>query len=271
MLGRALVGALEGNAEVTAVDLDDFDIGDGDAVMAAMLQTAPDVVFNCAAYTNVDGAESDRETAFRVNAVGAGNVARAAAEAGARLLHVSTDYVFDGRATEPYAEDAPTDPSSVYGQSKLAGEREVLSACGNALIVRTAWLYGHGGRNFVETVLRLADGGDTLRIVDDQTGSPTYATDLAAVLKDLAATDVAGYVHATNSGTCTWYEFATAILNAVGRDDVPVEPIATEDFGRPAPRPRYSVLSLERLEEVLGWTPRHWKKALVEYLRWRNT
>ena len=238
----------------------------------ALLETlGPDVVINCAAYTNVDGAESDRETAFRVNAVGAGNVARSAAQVGARLVHMSTDYVFDGLADTPYVESAQTGPTSVYGLSKLAGEQEVLSASEDALIVRTAWLYGRGGGNFVETVLRLSDEGGPLRIVDDQTGSPTYAADLALVLRDLAVTDVRGIVHATNSGTCTWFEFAAEILRVFGRGGVDVIPIATEDIERPAPRPRYSVLSLEKLGSLLGWTPRPWNEALLDYVARRDT
>jgi dTDP-4-dehydrorhamnose reductase len=270
MLGRAVVEALEESAEVSGVDIDDFDIADGDAVMQAVLRESPQLVVNCAAYTDVDGAEADRESAFRVNAVGAGNVARAAAEVGARFLHLSTDYVFDGTAAEPYVEEAEPAPRSVYGLSKLAGEREVEAACTNALIIRTAWLYGRGGRNFVETVLRLADAGGPLRIVDDQTGSPTYADDLAAVIRDLAVTDVTGVVHATNAGTCTWFAFARAVLENVGRNDVELMAIATSEIDRPAPRPRYSVLSLERLTQVLGWTPRSWEDALAEYLSRRK-
>lgn len=270
MLGRALVETLDGAAHVTGVDIDDFDIGDGDAVMDATLRQAPDLIINCAAYTDVDGAESDRETAFRVNAVGAGNVARAAAEVGARVVHVSTDYVFDGNASEPYPEDAVPDPASVYGQSKLAGEREVAAGAPGSLIVRTAWLYGLGGRNFVETVLRLAGDGGPLRIVDDQTGAPTYASDLAAVIRDLAVTDASGFIHATNSGTCTWHGFAKAALSLAGLDDIEVVPISTKEIDRPAPRPRFSVLSLEKLQSVLGWTPRPWEEALADYFARRN-
>jgi len=271
MLGRAVLDALNEPAAVVGVDIEDFDIGDGDAVMAAVREERPDLIVNCAAYTDVDGAESDRETAFRVNAVGAGNLARSADAVGARFIHISTDYVFDGTADAPYTEGAEAAPSTVYGQSKLAGEREVASAAPGSLIVRTAWLYGHGGPNFVETVLRLAEGCGPLRIVDDQLGSPTYATDLAAVLADLAAADVTGVVHATNSATCTWFGFAKAILRITGRDDVEVVPIATEEIDRPAPRPRYSVLSLARLEEVLGWTPRPWDEAVVDYLARRSS
>lgn len=266
MLGREVVDALRGSTDVVEADLADFDVADHEATLLAVRDTAPDVVVNCAAYTDVDGAETHRREAFAVNATGAGSVARAAEAAGALMLHLSTDYVFDGTSSEPYVEDDPPNPLNVYGESKLAGEREVLASGARSLIVRTAWLYGHGGRNFVDTILRLSDGGEALRVVDDQRGTPTYARDLAVILKELVAASVTGVVNATNSGVASWYEFAAEILRASGRSHVHVEPVATAARPRPAKRPRSSVLSLGKLEGLLGWSPRAWQEALQEYL-----
>ncbi len=266
MLGSEVVRALASDWRVVEADVGDFDVGDRDATLAAVRSAAPDLIVNCAAYTNVDGAEAHRDDAFAVNAAGAGSLASAAKATGARLLHMSTDYVFDGLKEEPYLEDDETRPLGAYGESKLEGEREVVASGAQVLIVRTAWLYGHAGANFVETVLRLADSGETLRIVDDQRGSPTNARDLALVLAELASSSTTGIVHATNSGTATWYDLASETLNLSGMSGVRVVPVATEEFPRPAPRPRSSVLSLDRLASVLGWVPRPWQEALAEYI-----
>ncbi|MFH1502947.1 MAG: dTDP-4-dehydrorhamnose reductase [Candidatus Eisenbacteria bacterium] len=266
MLGSEVVRALRRDWEVLEADLADFDITDEDTTAEAVHRTSPEVIVNCAAYTDVDGAESHPETAHAVNGAGAGSLSRAARSVGAFILHVSTDYVFDGTKEGPYTEDDEPDPIGVYGESKLRGEREVLASGAQSLIVRTAWLYGHGGANFVETVLRLSESGEPLRIVDDQRGSPTNARDLALVLRDLAGGGARGLLNATNAGSASWYDFAVEILRASGRADAPVEPVSTAEFPRPAPRPRSSVLSLDRLSEVLGWTPRPWEEALAEYL-----
>jgi dTDP-4-dehydrorhamnose reductase len=227
-------------------------------------------VVNCAAYTDVDGAESARELAFAVNAGGAGHLGRACAESGSYLIHMSTDYVFDGEKAGAYEEDDPPSPLSVYGESKLAGEREIARSGARSLIVRTAWLYGHAGRNFVEFVLGALEEGKPLRIVDDQRGAPTSARDLAAVLRELAARRVEGVIHATNDGSCSWFEFAREILTASGGEADAVEPIASSDLDRPAPRPRNSVLSLGRLTAVLGWRPRAWNEAVRDYVEERQ-
>ena len=266
MLGSEVVQVFRGSSDVVEADLADFDVADPETTLRAVRDIAPDVVVNCAAYTDVDGAESHRDEAFAVNASGAGSVARAARTAGAFVVHVSTDYVFDGSSSEPYGEGDVANPLNFYGESKLAGEREVEASGAAFLIVRTAWLYGHGGRNFVETVLRLAEGGEALRIVDDQCGTPTNARDLAVMLKELAAGPGRGIVNATNSGAASWYEFAREIIRASGRPDVAIEPVATSAYPRPAARPRSSVLSLRKLETLLGWTPRPWQEALDEYL-----
>lgn len=266
MLGTEVVSALASDWRVVEVDVGDFDISDADVTLAAVRDVDPQLIVNCAAYTNVDAAESDRQTALAVNARGAGSVARAAEATGARMIHMSTDYVFDGSKRSPYTEDDPTGPLGVYGESKLEGEREVGASGAEALIVRTAWLYGHAGPNFVETVLRLADSGEVLRMVDDQRGSPTSARDLALVLKELSVSSATGLVNATNSGSATWYDFASEALLLSGRSDVEIVPVATEEFPRPAPRPRSSVLSLDRLASVLGWVPRPWEEALSDYI-----
>jgi len=266
MLGGAVAEAMGPDWDVLEADIGEFDVSNGDETRAAVEAASPDVVINCAAYTDVDGAESDPESAFAVNAAGAGSVARAAAAAGARLIHISTDYVFDGMKDGPYTEDDDPNPMGVYGESKLEGEKQVLRSDGACLILRTAWLFGSRGRNFVDTVLSLAAEGRPLRIVDDQRGSPTYARDLAAIIRELACSRVTGILNATNSGATTWYGFALTILQDAGISDVAVVPVATSEFPRPAPRPRSSVLSLDRLSGVLGWTPRTWQEAVAEYL-----
>lgn len=266
MLGSEVVRTLSGTADVTGFDVGDFDITDEAATRSAVLRAAPDVVVNCAAYTDVDGAETHREAAFAVNARGAGNVARASAALGAFLLHVSTDYVFDGAKGSPYAESDAPGPLGVYGQSKLAGELEVAAAGGDTLIARTAWLYGRNGRNFVETILARAAGGGPLSVVDDQVGPPTSARDLAIVIAELIPSGATGVVHATNSGSCSWHRFACEIVDAAGMRGVEVRPVRSSEFPRPAARPAYSVLALDRLVSLIGWLPRRWDEALREYI-----
>jgi len=270
MLGTEVVAAFEGVGDVVGVDVDDFDIRDADAVERAIRDLRPSVVVNCAAYTDVDGAESERELAFAVNADGARNVAAAAKLVGARVVQLSTDYVFDGSKAEPYEEEDTPCPVNAYGDSKLAGEDAVRQSGADFLIVRTAWLYGHNGQNFVETVLRLAEETGALRIVDDQEGAPTNARDLAEVIRELVSADARGVVNATNLGSTTWYGLAVAILEAAGIDGVDVEPVPTTALRRPAARPRYSVLSLAKLSSLLGRQPRRWHEAVREYVSERQ-
>ena len=271
MLGTELLAVLRGTAEVVGVDVGEFDVRDADETRAAITGISPDVVVNCAAYTDVDGAETERDLAFAVNAAGAGNVARGAAAAGARVLHISTDYVFDGTKREPYLEGDEPAPLNAYGESKLAGERKVATETAEHLIVRTSWLYGRAGGNFVETILSLAEREDTLRVVVDQVGAPTYARDLAVVLKELVSGGATGVVNATNSGSCSWFGFARAILEASGLTGVSVLPVGTDAFPRPARRPANSLLDLRRLSSLLGWEPRSWGEALTEYIAERQT
>lgn len=266
MLGTEVAALLARRVETLPVDVEELDITDETAVAEVFRSFVPDVVFNCAAYTDVDGAESNRKAAFAVNAHGAGLMAEASAAVGARLLHVSTDYVFDGTKVEPYLEDDDTSPINVYGESKLAGEARIAAAGGTWLIARTAWLYGHGGGNFVETVLRLAAERDELDMVEDQIGSPTNARDLAGILIRLAEVGATGIVNATNAGRCSWYDLAREVLDATGAHGVRLNRVDSGAFPRPAARPAFSVLSLRRLTELLGETPRDWREAVRDYL-----
>jgi dTDP-4-dehydrorhamnose reductase len=247
MLGQDLLGtSVDAGHVLAALPRAELDITDPKAVESAVRAARPDVVFNCAAYTNVDGCETNVETAFAVNGEGAGNVARASAEAGAWVVHVSSDYVFDGSKREPYVESDAPGPLSQYGRSKLAGERAVAQAAPNAhTIVRSSWLFGAHGPCFPSTILRLAGERDQLSVVDDQVGCPTFTAHLAEALLALGAERPAGVVHVAAAGHCSWYEFAEAIVEAAGVA-CEVRPGRTEDLGRPAPRPAYSVLRSER-------------------------
>ncbi len=247
MLGQDLIGAsAEAGHALAALPRSELDITDRVAVESAVREARPDVVFNCAAYTNVDGCETEVETAFAVNGEGAGNVARACAEVGAWIVHVSSDYVFDGSARAPYVESDATGPLSQYGRSKLAGELAVAEAAPEGhTIVRSSWLFGARGPCFPATILRLASERDQLSVVDDQVGCPTFTAHLADALLALADARPVGVVHVAAGGQCSWYEFAQAIV-AAGGLTCEVRPGRTEDLGRPAPRPAYSVLRSER-------------------------
>ncbi len=238
------VFAAAAHHELLAVDHARLDVGDRDAVSALVGAYAPDLIVNAAAWTAVDACEADPDRAWRVNALGARHLAEAAARAGAHLLQVSTDYVFDGTRAEPYVEWDPPGPLSVYGRSKLGGEREVAAACPGATIVRTSWVCGPHGSNMVKTILRLAEGGGPLAFVDDQRGCPTFTDDLAEALYRLGVARRSGVFHVTNQGATTWYHFARDVMSAAGQDPGRVRPITTAalDPPRPAPRPANSVL-----------------------------
>ncbi len=229
-----------------------------------ILDAQPDVIMHAAAYTDVDKAEQEPELAMAVNAFGTERVARAAATCGARLIYLSTDYVFDGTRHAPYTECDPTNPINAYGRSKLQGERVALTQCPRALVVRTSWLYGAKGKNFVATIMNLASVKPELRVVADQRGCPTYAGDLAKILVQLIDRDVVGILHATGSGDCSWHELACMIVSRMGLS-TPVIPITSDEVKRPAPRPSYSVLSNERLAE-LGFRLPHWTDALGRFI-----
>jgi dTDP-4-dehydrorhamnose reductase len=265
MLGQAVCAAARGlGHEVVAVDLD-VDITDQAATDAALERIRPHAVVNCAAYTNVDGCETEVETAMAVNGSGAGNVARSAQEVGARLVHVSTDYVFDGSKREPWLESDPPQPVSVYGRSKLRGEEEVAEADPRHVIARTAWLFGAGGKNFVDTMLRLGAEREEVTVVTDQVGSPTWTGHLADALVELAERDEPGVHHVAGAGSCSWYELTVEAFDRAGVD-CRVLPTTTDAFPRPAPRPAYSVLGTERTDPVL-LPP--WQEGLQAYLNER--
>ncbi|HEU0131612.1 MAG TPA: dTDP-4-dehydrorhamnose reductase [Mycobacteriales bacterium] len=268
-LGTDLLTVLGGSARgLTRADLD---VTDGAAVRAAVGDWAlavrdrpgPLTIFNAAAWTNVDGAEEAEEAAYAANAAAPAHLAIAAEAAGARLVHVSTDYVFAGDADAPYEVDAPTAPRSAYGRTKLAGEEAVLAASAGAYVVRTAWVYGATGGNFVKTMARLERERETVSVVDDQRGSPTWSADLARGLVALARRAPApGVYHCTNGGETTWYGFARAVFEELGADPERVRPCTTADFPRPAPRPAYSVLS-DRAWREAGLDPLpEWRAAL---------
>jgi dTDP-4-dehydrorhamnose reductase len=269
-LGRALVAHL-GPRVAWAGGREELDVRDRAAVARLLDRIRPDVVINAAAFNDVDGAEADPAPAMAVNAVGPGYLARECRQRGALLVHVSSDYVFDGVKRAPYGEDDCARPLSAYGVSKLAGCQLVAAAGGDNLIVRTSGLFGIGGSrikggSFVERIVARARSGQKLRVVADQVFSPTYAPDLAAALVTLVERGGRGLLHVTNSDSCTWHELAVAALEIAGVE-VPVEPIRTEDLGAPAPRPSYSVLSNDRARS-LGLPPlRPWRDALAEHVR----
>jgi dTDP-4-dehydrorhamnose reductase len=246
MLGQVVVrSALQRGHDVVAVDLAEVDVTDAAATAEVVREAAPRAVVHCAAWTDVDGAESAETAALAVNGAGAGHVGRAAAAAGARVVHVSTDYVFAGDKGEPYVEDDPPCPLSAYGRTKLAGERAVAAAAPDHAIARTAWLFGAGGKNFVDTVLRLGAERDELAVVTDQVGSPTWVGHLAPALLDLAEGDGRGVFHVTASGTCSWLDLAAEAFAQAGVA-CRVVPTTSADFPRPAPRPALSALRSTR-------------------------
>ncbi len=252
---------------ISAPSRRELDIADPIATCAAIAALDPDLIFNAAAYTAVDRAECEADIAWRVNRDGASAVAVAAERAGAKLIHVSTDFVFDGDFGRPYQPSAETGPLGVYGASKLAGEAAVLGAAPNALVVRTSWVYSASGSNFLKTMLRLMSSRDEVRVVCDQVGAPTAARDLAAALWRMAAMDAKGVRHFTNSGVASWFDFAQAIADdalAAGVLTRPckVTPIRTAEYPTPARRPNFSVLDCSETWEGLGVPARHWRAAL---------
>jgi dTDP-4-dehydrorhamnose reductase len=266
MLGTDLMRILEG--DVRGVDVDEIDITSFESTRRVLLTLKPRIVVNTAAYTDVDGCETNREMAMQVNGEGVAHLAMAAGEIGAKLVHVSTDYVFDGAKGTPWLEDDGMNPLSVYGESKLAGELNARLAPDH-LIVRTQWLYGLHGKNFVETMLRLGREKKELAVVDDQTGSPTWTVDLSLAIKALIDTECSGTYHAANGGFCSWNGFARTIFEEAGLD-VEVKPMTTTELGRPAVRPLYSVLDCSKLAKDAGFQPEPWRDALRKYLKLRK-
>jgi len=266
MLGHDLMKVLKG--DVRGLDLPEIDITSLESVRRVILTLKPKVIINAAAYTDVDGCEANVEQAMAVNGEGVGLLALTAREIGAKLVQISSDYVFDGSKGTPYLEDDPVGPLSVYGESKLAGELNAAMAP-EYLIVRTQWLYGIHGKNFVETMLRLAGEKSELSIVDDQIGSPTWSYDLALAIKALLDNGCAGVYHAANSGYCSWKEFAEAIFAEEGLK-VKVNSMTTKELNRPANRPLYSTLDCSKLAQDTGFKPQGWRQALQGYLPLRG-
>ncbi len=266
MLGQAVMPALAAAGHTTlGLDLPELDVTRLESLQCAAQGFRPDWVFHLASVTKVDECETRREEAFRVNGLGARHAALAAVGVGATLLAISTDYVFDGTARSPYRESDAAGPQSVYGASKWAGEQAVREVDPRHVIVRTSWLFGPGGSNFVDTILARARAGERLRVVDDQRGSPTFTRDLAQGLLRLVAARPSGTYHCTNSGDCTWYELAAHALALAGLD-VPLERTDTASFPRPAKRPAYSVLGNASFEQVTGWRMPAWPDAVKRHL-----
>jgi dTDP-4-dehydrorhamnose reductase len=265
LLASDILPFLGGRFDLAVYDIDEWDITSASKGKELMDLHRPDVVLNLAAVTDVDGCEDREELARQVNAQGAGTVAGLCAAAGARLVHMSTDYVFDGTKGSPYREDDEPGPASAYGRTKLAGERMVLERLPGAAVVRTQWLYGKGGKNFVDTITGLARQHGKVRVVNDQRGSPTWARDLAAPIISIMEKGLGGIYHVSNSGSCTWFEFAKAIFSILNMD-VEVSPISSGELGRKAARPASSVFDLTKLEGSTGIRMRGWMDALREYL-----
>lgn len=266
MLGTDLMETFGPASDVTGVDLPELDITQIGQCRAKLEEVLPDVVLNAAAFTRVDECESRETEAFQVNGYGAGNLASAAASIGARIVHYSTDYIFDGQKAEAYVEEDTPDPRSIYGKSKLLGETLVRQNCPDHLILRTSWLFGKNGNNFIRTILDAARKGNPLRVVNDQTGSPTYSRDLAAQTQRMIDAGCRETYHVTNGGSCTWYELAANALAWAGIRNVSITPVATSEFPRPAPRPANSVLANARLQHEGPSLMRPWQEAAREYI-----
>lgn len=270
MLGSDLCLALSKNHDVTAVDLEDFDISIYNDAASSVSGSKADLVIHSAAYTDVDGCELNPEKAFMINALGTQNLVLACREKNIPLAYISTDYVFDGTSKIPYLESDKTNPLSIYGKSKLAGEEAVRNHLDKFFIIRTSWLFGVRGKNFISTIQNLAARQKEIRIVNDQTGSPTFTKDLAEGIKELIESPYYGIYHITNQGACSWFEFAKIILEYSGLKDVSLNPISTEELKRFAPRPGFSVLD-NNFYRLRGFKMlRNFKEALSEYLRLKD-
>jgi dTDP-4-dehydrorhamnose reductase len=270
-LGQALQATMPAKTDLVAPARSVCDLTNADHLNQWLGEIRPDVILNAAAYTAVDSAESDEANARLINATGVGRLAQAARHHGARLVHVSTDFVFDGETSKPYTPDDEPNPLNAYGRTKREGELAVLQSGANALIVRTAWVYFERGRNFVHTMLHLMRERNEVRVVTDQIGAPTYARNLARALWFLAEKPAIGLYHFTDNGVASWYDFAVAIreeATAAGivRNPAPIVPVATDDYPTPARRPRFSVLDNSKTWSALGTTGQHWREALREML-----
>ena len=283
MLGSDLLLKLSREHEVIGMDKEEIDIVSVNECKKAIEEIRPDIVINAAAYTNVDGCETAKQDCFAVNAEAVKNIAEACRDKKIRIIHFSTDYIFDGTAKQPYKEDDQCNPINVYGESKLAGERYLQSLSDNYLLIRTSWLYGVKGKNFVGAILEKAkaknfiddtmakakaktEGPSTLSVVDDQIGSPTYTKDLAAAVDLLIDKNAQGIFHVTNRGSCSWHQFAVRILQESGFNNIEVLPIKSAELKRPAIRPAYSILGMQKFIQTTGKTMQPWQLALQDYL-----
>jgi len=269
MLGRDLIPELQSSfheTELLAWDIEEIDIRKEQETVARIEGARPSIVINLAAYTDVDGCESNEQEALAVNADGMRHIALGVRRCGAKAIYLSTDYVFDGKKGMPYFEDDPPNPLSVYGRSKWKGEQSILELTGDGLIIRTQWLYGKYGRNFVTAILRQAKEKKVLSIVNDQIGSPTYTVDLSKAISQLIRKKTSGIFHAVNRGVCSWYDFGRTILKLSGMEQVNVVPISSKELDRKAVRPLYSVLSTQKLKQESGIELRSWSEAVKEFL-----
>lgn len=266
-LGRAVNKQYAGNTEYELVNTDvaELDITSVDKVMDLVGEVKPYAIINCAAYTAVEACEKEEDLAFRINAIGARNLGIAAEAVGAKLVHISTDYVFAGNGTRPYRETDPTGPQGAYGRTKLAGEEFVKEFSSRHFIIRTAWLYGDG-KNFVRTMLRLAETNDKVRVVRDQVGSPTSASELAKAIAYLLPTDNYGLFHGTCEGDCSWAQFTEEIFRLAGKNTI-VEGITSEEYGAAVKRPAYSILENYMLKMTTDFMFKDWHDAIAEYLK----
>ncbi|MCE5198422.1 dTDP-4-dehydrorhamnose reductase [bacterium] len=275
MLGRLVCAGLKHEHHVIPTDVlpecEVLNIADTNSVFEVINRVRPEMVIHCAAMTDVDGCERDPDSAYKINAIGTWNIACACASVDASIAYVSTDYVFDGEKGEPYTEFDTPNPISVYGASKLAGEQAVRELCRKYYIVRTSWLFAPHGKNFPLSILRAAETNKQLRIVADQFGCPTYAKDLAAFLVHLVGSPLSGVYHFSNSGCCSWYDFAKGILGEAGKTDVEVLPIKSEDWPTPTRRPMFSVLRHYRMELLGRDGARPWQDAVAEFISEWNT
>jgi dTDP-4-dehydrorhamnose reductase len=266
MLGSDLLAEFASHEEVLGLDLPDIDITRDEQCFSQIKKLQPAIILNAAALTRVDYCEANQEEAFLVNGAGAGNLARAAASIGAALVHYSTDYVFNGLKQDPYVEEDTPNPRSVYGKSKLAGEDLVRRYCPNHLIIRTSWLFGANGPNFIRTITDKARMGERLRVVNDQRGSPSYTKDVASYTRKMIERGCKGTYHLTNSGSCTWHELSRKALECAGIKNASLTPVSTSEFPRPAPRPANSILANARLVKDGFPLMRPWQAAVQEYI-----
>ena len=272
-IGSELRQSLTGLGELTALNRQDLDLSESGAVSQAIAQIRPDVIINAAAYTAVDKAETEKELAFVVNTIAPKVMAESAAKLNAKLLHISTDYVFDGQQNTPYTEQDPPNPLGCYGQSKLAGEAHIRQNCDRHIILRTAWVYGvYGQGNFVKTMLRLGKEHETISVVYDQVGSPTWAKDIADFMVHLLQSDTVGTYHFTNSGLASWFDFAVAIFEEARKIGFPLKveqvlPIPTSAYPTPAQRPAYSVLANQKITDLVKRVSPYWRHSLREMLQ----